>query len=119
MFVPALIPGNEGGVCELYRQTILEVSAAAVDEMTQLDHLMRQEMARISTVLPNLIADQEPVDFAGKARAKRNILTRLQGTPFINDSNNWSHPQQMPPGCLAMLVTWAIFLLSKFFKLLT
>lgn len=137
IFVPALMPGNEEDVRELYRQAILEVSAASTGKMAQLDRLMRQQLTGIAPALPGLIADQEPVGDVGKARAERRILSKLKGKPFINDSSSF-HSQQVPPpgifasraiserelkanriGCLAMVVIWAIFLLARYFGLLT
>jgi hypothetical protein len=72
----------------------LEVSAAASDEMAQLDQLMRQELARFMPVMPRLIADQTPVDQAGRARAEHNILSRLQGLPFVNNSSTFGTQRQ-------------------------
>jgi tetratricopeptide (TPR) repeat protein len=72
-------------ICELYRVLILAVSAAATDEMAQLDHLMQQEFTRILPELSAAIAEQEPVTESDKARAKTTILSQLQGTPFIVD----------------------------------
>lgn len=95
IFIPAISPGSESGTRTLYRRSILEVSAAARDEMSGLDKLMRQEISRISPEVAALVADQETVDEYGKARAKRNILSRLQGAPFISDSHNWR--TQPPP----------------------
>ncbi len=90
IFVPALVPGHEEGVRTLYRQAILEVSAAATGRMAKLDQLMHQELAKIAPTMPRLIADQEPVDQAGKDRAERAILTKLQGTPFVNNSSEFN-----------------------------
>lgn len=60
-----------------YRQAILEPSAAASNEMKNLDNIMRAEMARMNPFFPHLIADQEPVDVAGRARAIRNVLSHF------------------------------------------
>jgi tetratricopeptide (TPR) repeat protein len=60
-----------------YRQAILETSAAAVDEMSRLDEIMRAELGRINPNLPRLIADQESVNEEGRKRALRAILSRF------------------------------------------
>lgn len=62
-----------------YRQAVLEPSAAATDEMAQLDDIMRQQLQRMLPTFPKLIADQPPVDDMGHRRAEANILARLSG----------------------------------------
>jgi len=65
----------------VYRQAILEPSASARGEMSRLDAIMRQELGRINPLFPRLIADQEPVDEAGRERAARTILSRFSDMP--------------------------------------
>jgi len=60
-----------------YRSSVLETSAAASDEMSNLDNIMRAEMGRINPSFPQLIAEQEPVDEEGRQRAFNNILSQL------------------------------------------
>jgi tetratricopeptide (TPR) repeat protein len=60
-----------------YRQTVLEPSAVASDEMRNLDPIMRSELARINPLFPHLIADQAPVNEEGRQRAVRNILSHF------------------------------------------
>lgn len=83
-----------------YREAILETSAAATDEMTRLDVILREELGRIHTQLPNLIADQKPVDKAGRERATRKILSRF-------------HPKS---GC-ALVVIAILLVLTTMFSL--
>jgi len=64
----------------VYRQAILETSAAATNEMSRLDTIMRAELSRINPMLLQVIADQEPVDEEGKARAASTILSSFSGS---------------------------------------
>jgi tetratricopeptide (TPR) repeat protein len=91
-----------------YRQAILEPSAAATDEMSQLDEIVREELGRINRQFPELIADQEPVDEAGRARATRNILSHLTGNP---------PPPTMPTklGCLGNAALVVLLIASVVF----
>jgi len=64
-----------------YREAILETSAAATDEMSHLDQIMREELGRMNPFFPKLIAEQEPVDEKGRQRAIYNILSRFKSVP--------------------------------------
>jgi tetratricopeptide (TPR) repeat protein len=64
---------------KVYREAILETSAAAHGAMSHLDKIMREELGRINPSFPRLIADQELIDENGRLRAARNILSRFQG----------------------------------------
>ena len=64
-----------------YRQAILETSAAATDEMSNLDAILREELGRMFPLFPKLIADQEPVDDVGREQARRNILSKICRRP--------------------------------------
>jgi tetratricopeptide (TPR) repeat protein len=90
IFQIVLLPGGEDQIREQYRKAILEVSAAASDEMADLDRLMREELERIHPDLPALIADQKPVDASGVARAQRIFLSKLQGEPYVTKSRDKS-----------------------------
>jgi tetratricopeptide (TPR) repeat protein len=94
LFANVASVGSAEKVREQYRELILDVSAAAMDEMADLDQLMRKEIARIHPDLPKLIADQDPSDEEGKEKARELILSRLEGTPYIVDSGN---PSTTPP----------------------
>jgi hypothetical protein len=59
-----------------YRSAILEPSAAD-KKLTKLDSIIRKELAYINPLFPKLIAEQEPVDREGLARAMRNIISHL------------------------------------------
>jgi tetratricopeptide (TPR) repeat protein len=60
-----------------FRSAILEVAAAASDELSEIDKLLKKELSRMDPLLSTLIADQEPVDEAGIARARRDILSKF------------------------------------------
>lgn len=66
-------------VRDAYRLGVLEPTSAATDEFRELDRVMRQELRRINPLFPELIAEQEPVDEAGRQRAIRTTLSRFQG----------------------------------------
>ena len=68
-------------VRSVYRQAILEPSAATTGEMSRLNAIMREELRRINPLFPRLIADQEPVDQAGRERAARTVLSRFTDIP--------------------------------------
>lgn len=61
----------------VYREAILETSAAATDAMLRLDTIIREELGRIHPDLPHLIADQKPVDDEGRKKATQKILSRF------------------------------------------
>jgi tetratricopeptide (TPR) repeat protein len=63
----------------VYRQAILETSAAASDEMAHLDAIMRDELKRINHLFPRLIAKQAPVAERERERADHNIISRFSG----------------------------------------
>jgi len=60
-----------------YRSAFLETSSAATGEMARLDSIIREELARINPLFPQLIADQEAVDEKGRQRAILNILSQF------------------------------------------
>lgn len=93
---PALTTGQERAIRDAYRKWILEVSAAATDELAQLDPLMRAAMAKIQQDLPRLLADQSPVNGRGIESAKSKILGKLQGEPFVNRAENFRMPDLAP-----------------------
>ncbi|MCD4785058.1 MAG: hypothetical protein K8T10_14685 [Candidatus Eremiobacteraeota bacterium] len=66
-----------------YREAVLEPSAAATDEMSQLDAILRKELRFMNSLFPELISDQEPVDEDGRQRSVRNILSRFVDVPDI------------------------------------
>ena len=92
ILMPALTTAQEADIRDVYRKLILEVSAAATDELAQLDALMRFEMAKILRDLPIWVANQEQVDQRGIERAKNKILRKLQGEPFVNRAENFQIP---------------------------
>jgi hypothetical protein len=47
--------------------------------MSQLAEILRAELRCINPALPQVIADQEPVDEDGKRRAAKNILSQFTG----------------------------------------
>lgn len=75
-----IAPLDTEGIRITYRMGILEVSASASDGMSNLDFFMRKELSRMHPMFPSLIAEQEPIDEEGKKRAKRDILTKFEGT---------------------------------------
>jgi len=91
----------------VYREAILETSAAATDEMSRLDQIMREELGRINPLFPQLLADQEPVDERGHARATHNILSRFTSVPPRRLNNL---PDQ-GSGCMKITLA-VIFLLA-------
>jgi tetratricopeptide (TPR) repeat protein len=109
IFKNAISSGNGDMVRDQYRKAILEVSAAAKDEISNLDQLMRMELERIHPDFPRLIADQAPPDEKGKERARKDTLSKLQGTPYIVNSNNKNMQGQFKAnsggtGCLPLMV---------------
>jgi hypothetical protein len=66
-----------------YRQHILETAAAATVPVAGLDEIMRDALGRILPPVPALIADQPRVDDAGRMRARRSILSQLDGPPPV------------------------------------
>jgi len=91
-------------VRRVYRESILETSAAASDEFSQLAGVIRAELASISPGLATAIADQEPVDEAGRERARRRILSRFQVDPHAG-------PTAGGVGCAPALLLSAVALL--------
>ena len=78
-------PLQASAIRKMYRQGILEVAAAATDELSRLDSLLRKELMRMHPLFPTLIADQKPVDADGRARAARTILPK-----FIGDASQFA-----------------------------
>jgi hypothetical protein len=101
---------------QFYRWNVLEPSAAAADEMAQLDVLVREQLARMQSVLPGLIAEQEPVDEVGRERARRLILSQFTGPPpepiHSKPGGNARRSASGQVGCGAHLLT--AFVLSGF-----
>lgn len=54
-----------------------------------LDAVMRRELRCVRRELPNLIADQEPVDEAGRQRALVHVRSRFEGTLPGQHSPRW------------------------------
>jgi len=109
LFKLAMPPADAAALRMQYRRAVLEVAAAATDEMTGLDRLMRVELGRIQPELPALIANQEPPDAEGKQRARRSILSKLQGEPSIVDSKDkgtGANGQPASGGCLP--IAWIV-----------
>ena len=75
---------NEEPIREQYRNLILNVSAAATDEMKDLDQLMRKELARIHPDLPGVIVDQESSDEEGKQKARESNSIQTRGRPLYS-----------------------------------
>jgi hypothetical protein len=62
---------------ERYREVILAPSAAANDNLSRLDTIMREELGRMNKHLPKLIAQQHPISPAEKQQAAMNILSKF------------------------------------------
>jgi len=61
-----------------YRRIVLETSAASAGSMAKAADELKNDLARLNTYLPSLIADQEPVDDKGRKRAQKTILKRFE-----------------------------------------
>lgn len=111
ILTPALQDGGESQVLEMYRRSVLEVCAAADGPLERLDALMRAELARIMPRLPEVIADQPPVDSAGVARGERNFTSQMHGTVLPATGNEFGGSagsgrggQAGPGGCAGVLL---------------
>ncbi|MEI7845035.1 MAG: hypothetical protein WCK35_04435 [Chloroflexota bacterium] len=93
MFAEAIKTGSQESIRNQYRKLILDVSAVASNEMANLDQSMRKELELIHPDLPRLISDQNPSSQAEKLQAQNTILARLQGIPYVVDSNT---PETLP-----------------------
>ena len=65
--------GDPHFIRSAYRKLILATSAALEDELSQLDEIMRRELARIHPELPKLVADQDPISEAEAKCANREM----------------------------------------------
>jgi tetratricopeptide (TPR) repeat protein len=88
-FAETIKTGNQKILQDQYRKSILNVSVAATDEMCHLDQLMRKELQSIHPDLPIMIANQEPSNDEEIIYAQNVILSRLQGTPYVIDANQF------------------------------
>jgi tetratricopeptide (TPR) repeat protein len=111
ILAPALDDGGESQVLELYRRSVLEVAAAADGPLERLDGLMRAELARIMPKLPEVIADQQPVDSEGRARGERLFISQMQGNVLPATGNEFGGSavpggdgQAGPGGCAGVLL---------------
>jgi tetratricopeptide (TPR) repeat protein len=64
-----------------YRKYVLEPSSADNGAFAHLDKIMRDQLGRLHADLPQLIGDQDPVDEAGKERARHTILKSVGDPP--------------------------------------
>lgn len=108
--------GTVGGARTMYRQAVLETAAASVD-FGSLPEIVRKELARINTWLPELVANQEPVNEAEIAHAHRTVLWRFDSTHMAERPI----PHQAAGGCavtatlligVAAIVAWALLRIS-------
>jgi len=72
---------NSENIRALYREVILEPSAASNDKMSGLSEIICGELGRMNQHFPRLIAEQEPIDEMGIERARRDILSLLPNDP--------------------------------------
>jgi len=91
--------GSVGGARKMYRQAVLE-TAAGLAEFHSLPEVVRNELARIIPWLPKLIADQEPVNEAEIAHARRTMLWRFDPSHMAERAI----PHQEPTGYAALIV---------------
>jgi len=94
----------------LYRKLILETSAAASDEMSRIDILVREELSRIHSLFPEMIANQEPIDDDELKHANNTIISQLIGTPFINNSSQFGAKFEYRYGCFILLIVILLIL---------
>ncbi|RJP54063.1 MAG: hypothetical protein C4583_03475 [Anaerolineaceae bacterium] len=91
--------GSISGARKMYRQAILETAAGSA-EFRSLPEIVRKELTRINSWLPKLIADQEPVNEAEIAHARRTVLWRFDSSRMTERAI----PHQAPNGCATLIV---------------
>jgi tetratricopeptide (TPR) repeat protein len=94
--------GTICGACKMHRQAVLETAAGSAD-FRILPKIVRRELAAINTWLPKLVADQEPVNEAEIAHARRTVLWRFDSTHMAERSS----PAIRPGGCATVIVVAA------------
>jgi tetratricopeptide (TPR) repeat protein len=62
-----------------YREGILEIASAAPPPMSQLDNILREELARTNPFLPRLTADQPPLTDDERRRGERVYREHFPG----------------------------------------
>jgi hypothetical protein len=108
--------GSISGSRKMYRQAVLETAAASA-EFRRLPEILRRELVRINPLFTKLVADQEPVNEAEIAHARRTVLWRFDQIHMADREI----PHQAPRGCavtlmllmgLAAIVSWALLHIS-------
>jgi Flp pilus assembly protein TadD len=99
---------NGENIRAMYRQVILEPSAASNDKMSGLSEIIREELGRLNQHFPKLITEQEPIDEMGIERARRNILSLLPSDPSQIPIKR--HQSQGPHGCFTAVLGLLLFL---------
>jgi hypothetical protein len=80
-----------------YRDLVLATAAVATDQLSSLHKIMRQELGRIDSDLPHLMADQPPITEAEETRARLEILLEVSGPP-PTPNPNYSGQRTKKPG---------------------
>jgi tetratricopeptide (TPR) repeat protein len=89
-----ILAGRDGEeIRDRYRRMVLEVAAAAQDDLSTLDSVMREELRRILILGGQAITDQAGIDAAGEGRGQE-IAQRLAVAVAVAKG----------PGCSGMLV---------------
>jgi len=115
----SILAATEGpAIRRSYREAILEISAAANDEMARLDEIVREELRHINPFFPELIANQNPVDEEKRKYIAQTIHARYAGGPpklaSIGPPNTIVFPQQ-GQGCVLILIVLGILIVACFF----
>lgn len=102
---------DENAIRRSYREAILETTAAAADEMAQLDEIVREELRHINPLLPELIANQDRVGEESREKTAKNMIARFGGGPPKRGPDDSLDPGSLSrhgPGCGLVVVALVI-----------
>jgi tetratricopeptide (TPR) repeat protein len=91
--------GTVDSARKMYRQAVLETAAGSA-EFRRLPEIVRIELAKINPWLPEMIADQTPVNEAEIKHAHRTVLWRFDPTCMADRAI----PHQAHGGCAVLIV---------------
>ena len=103
--------GSISGAFKMYRQAVLETGAGSA-KFRNMPEIVRKELFRINSGFANLVSDQEPVNEAEIAHARRTVLWRFDASNMVERTI----PHQTPVGCvisilvvLVAVVAWTLW----------